>query len=265
MMRPHGKAPRDPWYYGDAAVTSYKMFAWVRENLLNYVYNSAVAANKTGIPIMRSMPIAFPAEGAVAAVRDQYMFGEDLLVAPVVNEHNSRTIVFPSGVWTNLWDGKTISGPTTIKISVPLHQIPVYLRSGATVQAHLNRNLQFGESMTGGRVTALVVTALDGNGTASRMNEQGENANIIVQSTAHGCAWTLENFPETNCFLVYGKTNANTVRANGKVLPKRSTTGVDVTSSGWEVDAAGNRIIVHLGATQPLNGAATKIEVDFNS
>jgi alpha-glucosidase (family GH31 glycosyl hydrolase) len=266
LMRPHGKAPRDPWYYGDAAVTTYKTFAWVRENLLNYIYNAAVTANKSGIPIMRSMPIAFPAESAVAAIRDQYMFGEDLLVAPVINEHNSRTIVFPSGMWTNLWDGKAISGPTTLKISVPLDQIPVYLRSGAIVQAQLNRNLQFGESMKGNRVTALVVAAPNENATVHRVNEQGEAANVIVQSSAHGCAWTLENLPETNCLLVYGKTHAKTVRVNGEVVPKRTGTDVDVTSIGWEVDAAGNRIIVHLRTTQPPpNGMTTKIEVDFYS
>lgn len=266
MMRPHGKAPRDPWYYGDAAVTSYKTFAWVRENLLNYIYNAAVIANKTGIPIMRSMAVAFPSEGAVTAVRDQYMFGEDLLVAPVINEQNSRAIVFPSGVWTNLWDGKTISGPTTIKISVPLDQIPVYLRSGAVVQAQLNRNLQFGESMTGGRVTALVVTTLQKNAAVSRVNEQGGAANIMVQSTAHGCVWTLENIPETNCFLIYGKTDVNTVKVNGEILSKRSITQVDATPIGWAVDAAGNRIIIHLQTTQSqLNSATKTIEVNFRS
>lgn len=266
MMRPHGKAPRDPWYYGDAAVTNYKTFAWVRENLLNYIYNAAVIANKSGIPIMRSMAVAFPSEGALTAVRDQYMFGEDLLVAPVINEQNSREIVFPSGVWTNLWDGKAISGPTTIKISVPLDQIPVYLRSGAVVQAQLNRNLQFGESMTGGRVTALVVTAPQKNAAISRVDEQGGAANIMVQSTAHSCVWTLENIPETNCFLIYGKTDVNTVKVNGEILSKRPITQVDATSIGWAVDAAGNRIIIHLQKTQSqLNSATKTIEVNFRS
>ena len=59
IMRPHGKATRDPWYFGDAAVTNYKFLAWTRENLLNYTYNAAVIAHETGVPIMRSMPVAF--------------------------------------------------------------------------------------------------------------------------------------------------------------------------------------------------------------
>ena len=54
------KRTRDPWDYGDAAVTSYKFHAWARENLLNYIYNAAVKAHEIGIPIMRSLAVAFP-------------------------------------------------------------------------------------------------------------------------------------------------------------------------------------------------------------
>ncbi len=151
LMRPHGTAPRDPWYFGEAAVTNYKFLAWTRENLVNYTYNAAAIAHETGVPIMRSMPVAFPHEQQLAAVGDQYMFGPDLLVAPVVNEDNFRTIVFPSGVWTSLWDGKTVSGPAKLKVDAPLDTIPVYLKPGAVVPVQLNRELQFGKSMTSSR------------------------------------------------------------------------------------------------------------------
>ena len=88
---------------------------------------------ETGLSIMRSMPVAFPDEPQMAAVQDQYMFGPDLLVAPVVNEDTFRTISFPSGVWTSLWDGKTVSGPVERKVDAPLDTIPVYLKPGAVV------------------------------------------------------------------------------------------------------------------------------------
>ena len=47
IWRPHGKATRDPWYFGDAAVASYKYDAWVRENILNYTYNAAAVSHDT--------------------------------------------------------------------------------------------------------------------------------------------------------------------------------------------------------------------------
>jgi alpha-glucosidase (family GH31 glycosyl hydrolase) len=227
--------------------------------LLNYIYNAAVIAHESGIPIMRSMPVAFPDEGPLAAVRDQYMFGEDLLVAPVINEHNSRAILFPSGVWTNLWNGKTVSGPANVKVDVLLDEIPVYLKPGAVVPVQLNQKLQFGESMTGNKVAAFVVTPPNGNASVSRLNTKGEVATVTIQSNARGFAWTLANFPETNYLLVYGRTNVKAVRVNGKVLPKQTT------STGWEVDAAGSRVVIHLPSGQAQPNSGTKVEVDFNS
>ncbi len=181
LMRPHGTAPRDPWYFGDAAVTNYKFLAWTRENLVNYNYNSAAIAHHTGLSMMRSMPVAFPDEPQIAAVQDQYLFGPDLLVAPVVNEDTFRTISFPSGVWTSLWDGKTVTGPVERKVDAPLDTIPVYLKPGAVVPVELSEELQFGASMTKGRVDALVVTAPSGSETVTLLNSRGDAAKVTVQ------------------------------------------------------------------------------------
>ena len=264
LMRPHGKAPRDPWYYGEAAVASYKFDAWVRENLLNYIYNAAVVAHESGIPIMRSMAVAFPHELQMTSVRDQYMFGPDLLVAPVITEDNLRTIAFPSGVWTSLWDGKTVSGPANIKIRVPLDEIPVYLKPGAVVLVQLSRKLRFGESMTRGRVSALVVTPPNGNETVSLLNSQDEVAKVMTQSKAKRFSWTLENLIETNSLLVYGTTTASLVKVDGKILPKLTAAGFSSMPAGWGPDPTGNRLVIRLPLAQVPTGPR-EIEVDFSA
>jgi alpha-glucosidase (family GH31 glycosyl hydrolase) len=265
LMRPHGTAPRDPWYFSEAAVTNYKFLAWTRENILNYTYNSAVIAHETGIPIMRSMPVSFPQETALAAVGDQYMFGPDLLVAPVVNEDTFKTISFPSGVWTSLWDGKTVSGPVQSKVSAPLDTIPVYLRPGAVMPVQLNQELQFGQSMTNGRVGALVVTPPSGDKTVTLVITPGETAKVTVQSKPGGAGWTLENLPETGYLLVYGVTDASGVRVNGEVLPKVTTAGFSSMPVGWEADLAGNRLVIRFETRQIERSApTTEIEVDVN-
>jgi alpha-glucosidase (family GH31 glycosyl hydrolase) len=264
LMRPHGKAPRDPWYFGKAAVANYQFWAWVRQNLLDYIYHAAVVAHDSGIPIMRSMPVAFPGEPASAAVRDQYMFGEDLLITPVIDEHESRTVVFPSGQWTDLLDGRTFVGPANLETSMPLDKIGVYLRPGAAVPVQLSRELQFGKSMSGSRVHALVVAQPKSDETVYRLNTKGEVAEVSVQSQGLRFVWTFKNLPETDYLLVYGTTAAATVRVDGKVLPK--LTRVDSTATGWEADAEGNRLIIHLPSrpTQP-NDVTMRIEVNFNS
>ena len=265
LMRPHGTAPREPWYFGEAAVTNYKFLAWTRENILNYIYNAAAIAHETGTPIMRSMPVAFPNERHVAAVPDQYMFGPDLLVAPVVNEDTFRVIVFPSGIWTSLWDGKTVSGPVALKIDVPLDTISVYLKPGAVVPVRLNRELQFGRSMTNNRVDALVVTPPNGSERTSLLNARGEDAGVAVQPKAGGYGWTLENLPEMSHLLVYGTTSASAVRVDGKVLPRATTANRESMPTGWANDAVGNRLIICLPSRQVEQSApTTEIEVEFS-
>jgi hypothetical protein len=211
------------------------------------------------------MPVAFPNERNLAAVPDQYMFGPDLLVAPVVNEDTFRVIVFPSGVWTSLWDGKTVSGPATLKVDAPLDTIPVFLKPGAVVPVQLNRELQFGRSMTSSHVNALVVTLPNGNEKVSMLNARGEDAKVAVQSKAGGFGWTLENLPEMSYMLVYGTTSASAVRADGKVLPRVTTANLESMPNGWATDSAGNRLVIHLPSRQIEHSEPiTEIEVDFN-
>lgn len=262
-MRPHGTAPRDPWYFSDAAVTNYKFLAWTRENILNYTYNAAVIAHQTGTPIMRSMPLSFPNEPETAATPEQYMFGPDLLVAPVVSEGTVKHIAFPSGIWTSLWNGTTVSGPVVQKVDAPLDTIPVYLRPGAAVPVQLSPELQFGKSMTGGRVHALLVTSPKGNEDISLLNVLGEAAKVTVQSRDGGTAWRLENLPEMNYLLVYGTTSAVSVTVDGAELPKMASNKSGSMENGWTTDPAGNRIVIHL-PSRVVENSAQIMEINVN-
>ena len=265
LMRPHGTAPRDPWYFGDAAVTNYKFLAWTRENLLNYTYNAAAIAHESGVPIMRSMAVAYPGETSLAAIGDQYMFGPDLLIAPVITEDTYRTISFPGGVWTSLWNGKTVSGPDKLKVSAPLDSIPVYLSPGAIMPVRLSRELQFGKSMTGGRVDALVVTPAHATKNTSILNARGEAAKVDAHVRDHGLTWTLRNLPEMSYLLVYGGAPASAVRVDGNVLPKALTTDFGSMPEGWVADQAGNRLVIRLPSRQIEQSELTmEVEVDFD-
>lgn len=263
IWRPHGKAStREPWDYGDAAVTNYKFLAWTRENIVNYVYNAAVTTNETGTPIMRSMPMSFPGEQAVAGIENQYMFGPDMLVAPVLTSEDSRDVTFPSGVWTSLWDGKTVNGGTTLKVNTPLDMIPVYLRQGAVVPVELSKDLQFGQSMTNGRVGALVTTLPKEKEDVVLVNQEGYTARVIVQATEQGANWKLIDLPEVSYVLIYGTTSSSSVKVDGVELQKVTASGFDGMPEGWQADAAGNRLVIHLPSTTSKM-PTRKIEVNF--
>lgn len=159
LMRYHGTTPREPWEFGEDAVAIYKRYAWLRENLVPYLEKSARETHETGIPLMRPMPMAFPDSPELANCDDQYMFGPDILVAPVLGPGKFRTVKLPPGRWTDFWTGETLNGSNTHRIATPLDRIGVFLRAGAVIPVDLAPSLVPGDSMTVRRLRAVLTTA----------------------------------------------------------------------------------------------------------
>ena len=83
--------------------------------------------------MMRPLLVEFPDDETSWDVDNQFMFGPDLLVAPVLEQGaRSRSVYLPSGAqWTNAWTGKRVAGGTEVTAEAPLEQIPLFLRDGA--------------------------------------------------------------------------------------------------------------------------------------
>lgn len=81
-------------------------------------------AAKTGEPVIRHMEYVFPGKG-YAGINDQFMVGNNLLVAPMVNKGTSRTVILPKGKWVGD-DKKMYNGPAKLTIHVPLNRIPYF-------------------------------------------------------------------------------------------------------------------------------------------
>jgi alpha-D-xyloside xylohydrolase len=108
---------------------------FLRERLRPYIMTQMRTAHETGIPPMRPLFVDFPADPRAWQVDDAYMFGPDLLVAPVASYGaRQRPVYLPEGSqWTDAWTGETIPGGTEVTAAAPLAQIPLYLRDGATL------------------------------------------------------------------------------------------------------------------------------------
>jgi alpha-glucosidase (family GH31 glycosyl hydrolase) len=101
--------------------------AKLHEKMGPMILELAIQASKTGNPIVMPMALAFPDNG-YETVKDQFMLGNNILVAPVVEKGvRSRTVIFPKGKWKGD-DGSTISGGKTVKIQVPLERLPYFER-----------------------------------------------------------------------------------------------------------------------------------------
>lgn len=95
----------------------------------DYIYSLAQKAATDGEPIVRHMAYVFPGEGFESS-NDQFMLGDDYLVAPMVAKATSREVKLPKGRWTDE-GGKNYKGGQTVKIDVPLNRLPYFKRSGS--------------------------------------------------------------------------------------------------------------------------------------
>ena len=99
----------------------------LRQKWAPYITQCAVDAGRTGEPMLRLMEYSFPGHG-YERVNDQFLMGERLLVAPVVEDGlSSRKVVIPPGKW-KADDGSVVEGPTTIEVSTPLERLPHFTR-----------------------------------------------------------------------------------------------------------------------------------------
>jgi alpha-D-xyloside xylohydrolase len=122
---------RGPWDYGDEALKNYRKYAVLHMSLFPYRYAAAQEAAKTGIPIMRALVLEYQNDQHAREAKDEYLFGPDLLVAPVIDENTSRAVYLPGGQWIDYWSGKPLSGSTEVIADAPLDVLPLYVRAGA--------------------------------------------------------------------------------------------------------------------------------------
>ncbi|NOZ01035.1 MAG: glycoside hydrolase family 31 protein, partial [Deltaproteobacteria bacterium] len=127
-----------PWELGGENEYDEEMLGWYREysrlhlRLFPYEWTYAKAIAKTGRPIQRPFGLVYPEIGEHPW--DEYFFGDDLLVAPVVGQNQTkRDVIFPTGDWYDWWTGRKIEGPMTENVDAPLETLPLYLRGGGIV------------------------------------------------------------------------------------------------------------------------------------
>jgi len=133
FCRIHGIGPREPWYFGEKADQIVKDWLSIRYRLLPYFQRQVNEAMVSGLPVMRGMPLAFPEDQRAWGFELQYMLGDHLLVAPVLQPNGHVTLYLPDGEWYDFFTGESVSGGCVLDLQLPLEKIPVYVRSGAVI------------------------------------------------------------------------------------------------------------------------------------
>ena len=138
VMEVMSQANLTPWTFdqnsgGTTALDIYRKYAILHTSLFPYLYAAAQEAANTGQPILRALVLNYQDDVRARSIKDEYLLGPDLLVAPVIDENTSRVVYLPTGDWINLFNGEQVSGPRTVVARAPLDTIPVYARRGTVL------------------------------------------------------------------------------------------------------------------------------------
>ena len=125
-------AENELWSFGEAAYQILARFLKLRYALLPYILETAREAERTGAPMMRPLFWHFAEDRQCWEIDDQFMFGPDLLVAPVLEAgQRARGVYLPAGSdWVNAWNQKTYQGGQAWEIDSPIETLPVFVRAG---------------------------------------------------------------------------------------------------------------------------------------
>jgi alpha-D-xyloside xylohydrolase len=128
-------ADNEVWSYGEEAYTIIRDLLFLRERLRPYIMDQMKVASEKGIPPMRPLFFDYPGDSACYDIEDEFLFGPDILVAPVLESGaRKRTVYLPADVnWSDAWTGTQVKSGESIEVDAPLDRIPVYLREGSKV------------------------------------------------------------------------------------------------------------------------------------
>ncbi|MEV2270357.1 TIM-barrel domain-containing protein [Nonomuraea africana] len=264
---PSASEARTPWNVqartgNTSVVPAFRKFANVRMNLIPYLYTEAKASSTTGVPMMRAMSFAFPGDAAAAALDQQYLFGSQLLVAPITTQGaTSKNVYLPAGEWYDLWNGGRFTGPGTKTYNAGLDTIPVYAKPGALIPLNLNADYQLGGEI-GNSVTAytnLTFRIYPAGNTSYAYFEDSAGASRTVSSAenwgAHQVAVTVPALTTTATLQVASTKPTSVTGATARA----TLADLKVAAEGWWWDPAQQLTHVKLASaaanrTVTLNG-----------
>jgi alpha-glucosidase len=252
FMRTHsmfGSPDQEPWSYGTAHESLNRRAIELRYQLLPHIYSVMREAAETGIPAMRPLMLEYPDDERTYGIDDQFLFGSDLLVAPVLRaEVTQRSVYLPAGDWYDYWTGQHYAGAQRIDVLVTLASIPIFVRGGAFVFAQ--PVVQHTGEMPG---QPLDVTLFPGapserwlyedDGSSfdyrrgvfarRRFAARRENSGLVIEIGSPDGSYRPQ--PRAMLLSVRSQADAARVSVNGASLSRVSATELEKAQRGWTV------------------------------
>ena len=233
--------------YDNELVQIAQRYTMDHHDMIPYTRSEMYHATQTGMPIVRSLVFQYPDDQKVSDMWDEYMFGDSLLVAPVVNAgETSRSVYLPAGNWLDYNDGKTLyHGGDTITAEAPLNTIPLFVREGAIIPR--GDILKSNNNWEANWKANLRIEVYPGASNPSKFDYYTGNATRAITATPRsgGVDVAVEDLGTPGNLEIYW-SGANRVTRDGQELR---------SGSGYTYDASAHKLTV------PFTGAA-KISVE---
>jgi alpha-glucosidase len=134
VMRAHSvntATPHFPWLFGTNALNAMRDALDLRYRLISFYYSLAHETSETGLPLMRPLIMEFPGDPNVVNLSDEWMMGDSLLAAPILQQATNRSVYLPAGDWFVFGTNSRLQGGRNIQVTAGLDEIPVYVRAGS--------------------------------------------------------------------------------------------------------------------------------------
>jgi alpha-glucosidase (family GH31 glycosyl hydrolase) len=263
-MQMHRKVQRGmqyPWSYGAEALENYRVYARLHVSLFPYVYSYAKVAAETGVPIIRPLVLMDQSDSNTYWIEHTYLFGNDLLVAPViVGGATDRYVYLPRGRWYDYWTNHRFDGGQSVVWKGTRMQVPLFVREGAIIPL-ISPDVQtlVDPAYTGASSLTMATTALDFAvypAVASQFTLH-DGTRVTCQVAAASVSLTLVSTGRKVRFRILQAHRPFSVTLNGLVLPERAE--LDRVEAGWAQD--GEFIVVKF----PHPGGTSRVALELKA
>ena len=131
--RIHGFGDREIYNYAPETMRICREYIRLRYRLLPYIFGQAMKCRRQSVPMMRPLVVDYQHDPTVWTMSDEFLFGDDLLVAPIFDDGSSRRVYLPEGIWSDWWSGERFVGHQWYEIEADLESIPIFVREGGLI------------------------------------------------------------------------------------------------------------------------------------
>ncbi|MEO9512633.1 MAG: TIM-barrel domain-containing protein [Flavobacteriaceae bacterium] len=199
LFRIHGYVSEtEIWRYGQEFEETARKFIDLRYQLMPYIYSEAWKVTKEGKLLMSPLSYYYPKDSSTWEIKDQFFFGESLLVGAVTKYgERSKEVYLPEGRWYNYWTSEKVTGKRQVTVNAPLDETPLFVKEGTILP--LGPKVQYTSQPTEKPLTLKVYTGKDAEYTLylddneSYAYEQGVYTEIIINYTESNQEISIKN------------------------------------------------------------------------